>query len=114
RDAREAYPRVLHPVRPDRRTGSHAVLPVLADPPSLDRRAWHPQTSAELPAPQVVFLRATPVITDHDVISLRCLDGSRLDEQVSLWRPLDTFQLGLPRERLGIVLPLRLVAVVRH
>ena len=71
RNAREVDPGVLHSIGPDARTGRHVVLAVLPDPPRLDRRPWHPQSSAELAAAQVVFLSTTVVIADHNVIPLR-------------------------------------------
>ena len=40
------------------------------------------------------------------MIILRRLDVSRLEEEIGRARPLGTLELGLPGERLGVVLPL--------
>ena len=102
------------PVGPHRWPRADAILLVLPHPPGLKCRAGHAQAAAHLAAADVELMGRSVIITEKDMIIPRRLDVARLEEEVGRARAPGPLELGLPGERLGIVLPLVAPLPRRH
>ena len=91
-----------------------AILLFLSHPPGLKCRAGHAQAAADLAAADVELMGRAVFVTEKDMIIPRCLDVARLEEEVGRARALGPLELGLPGERLGIILPLVAPLPRRH